>query len=306
MTDFDVVTGAFSYTGSYIARRLLGVGRRVVTLARRPDPEHPLAAQVEFAPLAFGDPEGLRSALEGASTLYNTYWIRFPHGSATYDGAIENTMKLVAAAAQVGVRRLVHLSVTNAAEDSPLPYFRAKGRLERELRESRLSVAIVRPTLVFGSEDVLVNNIAWLLRRFPVFLVPGRGDYRVQPVAVDDVAAIAVDAAAEERELTIDAAGGEVYRFEELVQLLARAVGSRARIVHAPPRLALSLARAVGYARRDVILTPDELAGLAASLLVSREPPRGRTSFADWVGRHAAVLGRAYVSELARNWRAPV
>jgi NADH dehydrogenase len=306
VTDFDVVTGAFSYTGSYIARRLLGVGRRVVTLARRPDPEHPLAAQVEFAPLAFGDPEGLRSALEGASTLYNTYWIRFPHGSATYDGAIENTMKLVAAAAQVGVRRLVHLSVTNAAEDSPLPYFRAKGRLERELRESRLSVAIVRPTLVFGSEDVLVNNIAWLLRRFPVFLVPGRGDYRVQPVAVDDVAAIAVDAAAEERELTIDAAGGEVYRFEELVQLLARAVGSRARIVHAPPRLALSLARAVGYARRDVILTPDELAGLAASLLVSREPPRGRTSFADWVGRHAAVLGRAYVSELARNWRAPV
>ena len=306
MTEFDVATGAFSYTGSYIARLLLERGRKVVTLSRRRDPAHPLAPRVEFAPLAFDEPFRLEAGLRGASTLYNTYWIRFPHGAASYEGAIENTRTLVAAAERAGVRRLVHLSVTNPSEDSPLPYFRGKARLERELRDSRLSVAIVRPTLVFGTGDILVNNIAWLLRRFPLFLVPGRGDYRVQPVAAEDVAELAVDAGAGAEETTLDAAGPEIYRFETLVRLLARAVDSRARIVHAPARVALALSRAVGYARRDVIVTGDELAGLAASLLVSQEPPRGRVSFADWVERQAPVLGTAYASELARNWRGPV
>ena len=101
------------------------------------------------------------------------------------------------------------VSITNSSEDSPLPYFRGKAAVERIVIESGLSYAIVRPSVIFGGEDILINNIAWLLRRFPVFAVPGSGDYRLQPVCVEDVAEIAVDAACDEGSVALDAVGPE-------------------------------------------------------------------------------------------------
>jgi uncharacterized protein YbjT (DUF2867 family) len=294
----DVVTGAFSYTGSFIAHRLLEDGVRVRTLTRREDPSSPLHGRIETAPLQFTDRARLVESLRGARRLYNTYWVRFERGATTFDRAVRNTLVLFEAAAEAGVERIVHLSVTNPAEDSPLPYFRGKAQVERELTASGRSHAIVRPTLVFGPRDILVNNIAWILRRFPLFVVPGDGAYRVQPVSAQDVAEIAVTARG-----TVDAAGPEIYSFDELVRLVAAAVGHPRRLVHAPPRLALALGKAVGAARRDVVLTADEVDGLRASLLVSAEPPRGRDSFAEWLERHGPALGHAYVSELARNFR---
>ena len=298
-TDLDVVTGAFSYTGRHIARRLLVDGRRVRTLTRRRNP----ASALEQAPLQFSDRHALVESLRGADTLYNTYWIRFEHGDSTFAGAVENTRRLFDAAAEAGVRRIVHLSVTNATEGSPLPYFRGKAVLERELRESGRSHAIVRPTLVFGSLDILVNNIAWVLRRLPVFLLSGDGRYRVQPVSAHDVASLAVEAAAEEADVALDAAGPEVYPFAELVRLVGLATGVRRPLVRVPAPVVLRLGDLVGRARRDVLLTREELAGLRASLLVSHEPPRARESFREWVAANADGLGRRYVSELARNYR---
>lgn len=301
MTPLDVVTGAFSYTGRHIAEVLLARGRAVRTLTRRPHPDHPLSNQVEAAPLAFDD--SLGESLRGADTLYNTYWIRFEHGSSTFAGAVENTARLVEAAQGAGVRRIVHVSVANPSRTSPFPYFRGKAATEEIVRGSGLSFAIVRPTLVFGPHDVLVNNIAWGLRHVPLFLVAGDGRYEVQPVSVRDAAAVCVEAGAREDDVVVDAAGPVRWPFEEVVRLIAKAVGSRAWITHAPASLAHAAAWVAGTALYDVVLTRDELGALMAGLLVSGEPPRGGDRFDTWLGGSASVLGRRYTSELARNFR---
>jgi uncharacterized protein YbjT (DUF2867 family) len=300
----DVVTGAFSYTGRAIAEELLRRGGSVRTLTRHDAPADPLATRIERASLQFVDEEALREALRGADTLYNTYWVRFAHGETTFERAVANTRVLLRAARAAGLRRIVQLSVTNPSFESPLAYFRGKAQVEEDVRACGLSYAIVRPTLIFGPRDILVNNIAWGLRRTPVFPVAGDGTYRVQPVSVEDTATICVDVGrSEEEELVVDAAGPETLAYEELVRLVAAAVGSRSRIVHASPRAVLALARVVGLARRDVLLTREELAGLQASLLVSDRPPLGTLSFRSWVAANGEVLGRGYVSELARNFR---
>jgi uncharacterized protein YbjT (DUF2867 family) len=303
LADLDVVTGAFSYTGRAIAERLLEAGRRVRTLSRRAEPEDPLAQYVEVAPLQFADESALAESLRGARRLYVTYWIRFQRGPETFERAVENTRALFRAALAAGVERVVHVSVTNPDEASPLPYFRGKARLERDLAATGLSFAIVRPTLVFGAHDLLVNNMAWIVRRSPLFPIAGDGRYRVQPVSVEDVAEICVTAAERGEDVTLDAAGPETFEYVELVRAIAGAVGSRARIVHVSSRLALALAGTLGRLRRDVVLTAEELAGLMDSLLVSAAPPLGRASFREWLAAAGPALGRSYVSELDRNFR---
>ena len=206
-----VVTGAFSYTGRYIAERLLARGERVVTLTNHPHRRDPFAGRVEIQPYAFERPEELIKTLRGVSTFFNTYWVRFPHGGMTYDRAVENSKILIRCARQAGVRRFVHVSITNPSLDSRFHYFSGKARVEQALRESGLSYAILRPTVVFGDGGILIHNIAWLLRKFPVFALPGRGDCRLQPVYVEDVADLAVEAAAQSENETLDAAGPEIF-----------------------------------------------------------------------------------------------
>jgi len=296
----DVVTGAFGYTGRYIAERLLDAGHSVRTLTSK---QPPPGTRIEARPYAFDRPDELVESLRGARTLYNTYWVRFPRGDVTYERAVANSSVLFAAARKAGVERIVHVSVTNPDEASPLPYFRGKAVLERELRESGASHAIVRPTLVFGREDILVNNIAWILRRLPLFVVPGDGRYRVQPVYAEDLAEICVELGEHRDDVVVDAVGPETYNFEELVRLVRDAVGSRAQMVHAPPGLAFALGGVIGRVVGDVLVTRDELRGLMDDLLVSGAPPLGQTSFRGWVDAHGSELGRAYASELARHYR---
>jgi uncharacterized protein YbjT (DUF2867 family) len=299
-TATDVVTGAFSYTGRAIAERLLASGRRVRTLSRSPAPP---GSPIQTLGFSFDDPGRLRRDLAGAEVLYNTYWIRFPYGATTFEGAVENTLTLWRCARDAGIRRIVHVSVTAASERSRLPYFQQKAILERELPAQAASWAIVRPTWVFGLEDVLVNNIAWGLRRLPLFPIPGDGRYPVQPVSVGDVARICVDAGVGDANVVLDAAGPETLAFGEAVRLVRDAVGSRTRIVHLPPGVVLALGRLVGGVKRDVVLTRDEIAGLMQGLLTSEQPPLGRQSFRGWTLANRGALGRRYVSELARNYR---
>jgi NADH dehydrogenase len=299
----NVVTGAFGYTGRYIARRLLGLGETVRTLTGHPDRPDPFDGQVEVVPFKFDEPAKLLESLRGVDTLYNTYWVRFSHGTITFEQAIENTKILIQAAVGAGVRRFVHVSITSADEDSPLPYFRGKGIVERAIQQSGLSYAILRPTVIFGPEDILVNNIAWLLRRFPLFAVPGAGSYRLQPIFVEDVAETAVDAGHGEEDQIIDAVGPEIFTFDELVRQVADAVGSRARIVHVPPGLALRLSRLVGYVVGDVVLTDDELHGLMGNLLISDHPPTGHTRLSEWLAANSDRVGAVYASELERHYR---
>jgi nucleoside-diphosphate-sugar epimerase len=298
-----VVTGAFGFTGYFISRRLLAMGARVRTLTRNPARPNPFGDQVSVAAYNFERPDQLARNLDGAAVLYNTYWVRFARGGVTFETAVANTQNLLRACEAAGVPRIVHLSVTNASEHSPLPYFRGKGLVEQAIKGSRLSYAILRPPIVFGPGDILVNNIAWFLRRFPLFAVMGDGRYRLQCVYVQDLAEIAVAAASRTDRVVSDAVGPETFSFEEFVRCIAAAIGSPAKIVHLSPGSVRGLLGILGVAVRDVVLTPDEITGLMQELLVSQNPPLGRTRFRDWLARAAGTLGTTYASEMDRHYR---
>jgi uncharacterized protein YbjT (DUF2867 family) len=296
-----VVTGAFGYSGKYVTRRLLAAGHRVRTLTNSPRRPNPFGDAVPAHPYDFDRPDELERSLRGAQVLVNTYWVRFDHRDFTHAQAVSNTRRLFEAARGAGIRRIVHVSITNPSLDSPLPYFRGKAELESALRESGLSWAILRPTVLFGQEDILVNNIAWTLRRFPVFGVFGDGSYRLQPIYVDDLAALAVEAAASSENVVQDAIGPETFTYRELVSVVGNAIGRRRPVVGLPPGLALAFARLVGLFVDDVVVTPEEIAGLMQNLLVTASPAAGRTALSAWVREHAESLGRRYSSELARR-----
>jgi NADH dehydrogenase len=300
---FDVVTGAFSFTGRFIARRLITQERRVKTLTNHPQRAGTEDITAEVAPLQFSDRDALVASLRGADVLYNTYWVRFRHGRVRFGDAVANTRILLGAARDAGVRKVVHISVSNPSEDSSLDYYAGKARAERAVRESGLAWAIVRPTLVFGQGDILINNIAWLLRRLPIFGIPGRGDYRLQPVAGEDVAEIATWAAEQNDSVTVDAAGPDIIYYSEMVESIAIAVGRHARFVYMSPRMALRAAGLIGRVVKDVVLNEPELEGLMQEMLVSHERPRGTRRLDNWLLTSAATLGKTYASELDRHWR---
>ena len=300
---FDVVTGAFSFTGQFIARRLLAQGRPIRTLTNhqgRPGTED---IKVEVAPLQFTDRPALVESLRGADILYNTYWVRFRHGRVNFGQAVANTRTLLGAAAEAGVRRVVHISVSNPSEDSPLDYYAGKARTERLVRESRLQWAIVRPTLIFGTGDILINNIAWLLRRMPIFIVPGFGDYRVQPVSGEDVAEIATWAAGQTDSITVDAAGPDIMSYLDMVEGIGIAIGRQPKRVYLSPHLTILAGNLVGRIVGDVLLNQQELEGLMSELLVSHDRPRGTRRLENWLLSNSDALGASYASELDRHWR---
>ena len=299
---WNIVTGASGYTGEYITRRLLSLEEKVKTLTGHPDRPNPFGNQVPVLPFSFDDPNRLVENLQGVKWLFNTYWIRFPHGKATYDAAIENTKILLQSAKTAGVQKFIHISIANPDEHSPWPYYRGKALLEKEIKGSGLSYAIIRPTVIFGPEDILINNIAWCLRRFPIFAIPGGGDYRLQPAFVEDVARMAVESAQGAGNVVMDAVGPEVFTFRQLVELLARKLGSKTRIVHVSPGLALLCCRFMGYLTGDILLTKEELEGLMQNLLVSAQPPTGQARLSDWPDRNASTVGRMYASELQRHF----
>jgi NADH dehydrogenase len=299
----NVVTGAFSYTGKYITQRLLSVGERVRTLTEHPKRENPFGDAVSTFMFNFDNPVQLVKSLYGATTLYNTYWVRFPRGQVSFDKAVGNTINLIKAAEEAGIHRIVHISITNASETSTFPYFKGKGLIEKAIIDSKLSYAIIRPTVIFGKEGILVNNIAWLLRRFPAFVVFGSGDYRIQPVFVEDLAKMAVSAGHRDDNVVIDAVGPETYTYDELIRLIADKIHSRTRIVHLHPRMALFLGKLIGYAVRDVLITKDEIEGLMSNLLVSEGPSTGKTRLSEWLNQNADRIGTDYLPEIARHYR---
>jgi NADH dehydrogenase len=301
----DALTGAFGFTGRSIAERLLADGRNVMTLSRRSGEGDPLATRLRVEPFDTDNPGQLAAALHGVDTLYNTYWIRFPRGSTTYERAVERSAVLLDAAREAGVRRIVHVSVVNAAVDGPTPYVRAKAAVEALVRGSGLEWVIVRPTLTYGPGDILINNLAWALRRLPIYGLPGAGRYTVQPVHVDDVARICVEAGRGDASLTIDAEGPEILAYRDLVEMVRGAVRSRSIVVPMPAPLVLAAGRVLGLAVRDVVLTRDEVRELTSSFLTSSEVPRGMIRISEWLPANGPSLGRRWASELARNYAGP-
>lgn len=295
------VTGAFGYSGRYIASRLLNEGKNVITLTNSPDRENPFGSRVKAFPFSFSDPSALEAALRGVDVLYNTYWVRFNHAGFTHAQAVQNSLALFDAAKRAGVRRVVHVSITNPSENSPLEYFSGKAKIERALRQNGLSYVILRPTVLFGREDILINNIAWALRRFPVFAVFGNGSYRLQPIYVEDLAALAVSEGVSGENKILNAIGPETFTYRELVEAVGDAIGKSRPIIGVPPGFGYTLSRIIGWCVNDVFVTREEIKGLMDGLLCVDTPPTGKTRLTDWMREHRDTLGLHYASELKRR-----
>jgi NADH dehydrogenase len=295
------VTGAFGYSGKYIARRLLDKGHEVITLTNSIHRANPFGKKIGVYPFNFDNPKKLRDSLKGVEVLYNTYWVRFNYKTFTYADAVRNTMVIFRKAKEAGVRRIVHVSITNPSEDSHLEYFSGKAKVEKALMESGLSSAILRPTVLFGKEDILINNIAWTLRRFPIFAVFGNGQYRLQPIYVDDLARLAVEQGESRENSIINAIGPETFTYKGLVQQIGEIIGRKRPIISLPPSVGYITGSFIGRIVNDIMITREEIEGLMADLLYVDAPPTGATKLTDWAKEHRSSLGRKYTSELARR-----
>jgi uncharacterized protein YbjT (DUF2867 family) len=295
------VTGAFGYSGKYITQRLLAQGRTVITLTNSPDRANDFAGRLSVFPFNFDRPDELARSLRGVEVLYNTYWVRFNHRLFKHADAVQNTLVLFQAAREAGVKRVVHISITNPSEDSPLEYFSGKARLEKALIGSGLSYAILRPTVLFGKEDILINNIAWTLRRLPVFGVFGDGSYKLQPIDVEDLADLAMVQGSGMDSIIINAIGPETFTYRELVETIGRLIGARRPVIGVPPWLGYWASQVIGAAVGDVLLTRPEIKGLMANLLYVDSPAAGSTRLTQWIEANAATLGRRYTNELERR-----
>lgn len=299
--EIHVVTGAFGYSGKYIAKQLLDEGYQVRTLTDSVNRINPFGNRIKAYPFNFDNPERLVESLKGASVLYNTYWVRFNYAEFRQSIAVTNTIKLFNAAKRAGVKRIVHISITNPSEDSHLEYFRGKARLERALIESGISYAILRPALLFGKEDILINNIAWMLRRFPVFGVFGDGNYKLRLIYVDDLARLSVKEGKKKENGIIDAVGPETFTYLYLVREIGRIIGKERRFIFIPDTVGYFLGWIIGKVLGDIIITRDEIEGLKTNLLYTDSPAAGSTRLTDWARENSSVLGLHYASELARR-----
>jgi NADH dehydrogenase len=299
--ELHAVTGAFGYSGKYIAKRLIDEGHRVFTITNSLDRNNPFGDKINVFPFNFDQPEKLKETLQGVSVLYNTYWVRFNHKNFTHADAVRNTEIMFKAAKDAGVKRIVHISITNPSMDSPLEYFSGKARLEKTLIESGISYSILRPTVLFGKEDILINNIAWGLRYLPVFGVFGDGKYKLQPIYVDDLAGLAIRHGKESINAVIDAIGPETFTYRELVKTVGEIIGKRRPIVSVPPGIGYLAGLVIGKIVNDVMITKEEIEGLMANLLYVDSPPTGSLKLTDWAKKHSETLGFKYTSELARR-----
>jgi NADH dehydrogenase len=300
--EIHVVTGALGYSGKYIAKRLLDAGHHVRTLTNSHNKPNPFGDRIEVYPLDFNNPDKLVESLRGASVLYNTYWVRFNYKNFKHLMAVDNTLKLFRAAKEAGVKRIVHVSITNPSENSNLEYFRGKAMLERALIESGVSYAILRPAVLFGKEDILINNIAWVLRRFPVFCVFGDGSYRLQPIYVDDLAKLAVEHGKPSENTIINAIGTETFTYCGLVKTIGDIIGKRRPVIPTPPSVCYVAGIIIGKIYGDIMITREEIIGLMADLLYVNAPPAGETKLTDWAHKNSAVIGKRYTSELSRRF----
>jgi len=297
-----VITGAFSYTGKYATRLLLNRGYKVRTLTSHPERANHFGGMVQAFPYNFERREELVRSIHGASTIINTYWVRFPRGKSTFETAIQNTRALIAAAKNAGVKRIVHVSIANPSLESNLGYYKGKAQLELAVRESGLSYTILRPTVIFGREDILINNIAWFVRRFPIFGIPGDGRYRIRPIYVEDTARLIADAVEREENAVLDAVGPETYTFEDLVRQIAVQPRRRTRLVHLPMPVAYVSTLLTGWFVGDVVLTWEEYKGLAGNLLAPEGTSSGETRLSQWLAENRGHIGNQYASEVARHY----
>ena len=299
--ELDVVTGAFGYTGKYITRRLLNAGRRVRTITGHPKRANSFGNQVEIAPMDFSDRAGLVRSLRGASVLYNTYWVRFNHGRATFDEAVANSRVLIEAAREAGRpqdRASQHRQSFARFAPSVLFGQSAGRKSDRGFRTCPTPSSGPRSSSVSKIFSSTISRGSRAISRICNSRDPD--NIELQPIFVEDLAELATSSARQENSLVLDAVGPEIFAFEDLVRQIALAVGAKPRFIHVSPRVALQMLRLVGPIVGDVILTREEIEGLMANLLVSKHPATGQTRFTAWL---CSKCHRHWVHNTPRNFR---
>jgi NADH dehydrogenase len=195
----------------------------------------------------------------------------------------------------------VHVSIANPSADSTLPYYRGKAELEKTIIDSGLSYAILRPAVLFGREDILINNIAWMIRHLPVMGIFGDGKYKLRPIHVLDMAKLAVDEAEKSGNEIINAVGPESFTYDKLVDTLGQILGIKRLKIHVPAFMGLLAGQMLGYILKDTVITKEEMEGLMQGLLDVEGPSTGIVKLTDWANENKDILGTRYASELARR-----
>ena len=220
---------------------------------------------------------------------------------------MENTRRLYEAAKEAGVKRIVQFSVANPTKAPNWTYFEGKVQVENMLKASGLSYSILRPTVLFGGQrNVLINNIAWMLRRFPVFGVFGFGNYPIQPVHVEDVAEVAIQQGRITENTVVDVTGPETFRYKDYIGMMAKSMGLKRLILPMPPLGAWLFGRVLGVFLQDDVITRAEIKGLRQGLMASDAPPNGTRLFSTWIAKHGASFGMRYQNDLKeRRYKKP-
>ncbi|MFQ3550380.1 MAG: NAD(P)H-binding protein [Armatimonadota bacterium] len=296
-----LVTGAFSFSGKYIAKKLLDEGWKVSTLTNHPSQNSELSELIESYPLDFSSPDDIANIMKDADLFVNTYWIRNETGKLKFKDVVENTKLLIESAKHAEVRKFVHISILNPSEDSPYPYYRAKAEAENILKESGLNYTILRPAMLFGDQGILINNIAWFLRHLPVFAIPGDGSYKMQPIHVVDLAELVNESSKNNDNKIIDAIGPDIFTFEELIKHICVHIKTNPIVLKLPPDKIPLMMKPLEVILRDKVLTKDELASFMANLLVSESKPTGIIHLGEWIAANASWLGLKYFSDSKRH-----
>jgi len=291
-----MVTGAFSFTGRHVAKRLLEEGEEVRTMTRFPQSASPFAEAVPAVPFDYDDVGALTQALRGCDRLINTYWRRQPEGNLGYDRVVQQSKNLFAAAKAVGIERIVHMSI-NDPHGKKFPYFRAKCATERAVRECTVSSVVVRPQLVFGDGELLINNLAWTLRQSRLAAVPGDGQYLMQPIHASDYAELIVGLSRNRRDGVVNGVGPDVMTYDDMVSMVGNAIGRKPRILHVHPKFFDRVARLINrFVEEPTVLDYEVYGCLVENGVVPREP-QGTRRLVDWLRDHADSLGRRYADQ---------
>lgn len=226
------VFGASGFIGRYVVRSLAKAGYRVRAATRRPHLAHELkpmgvVGQVQLVQANLRNADSVARAIEGSSGVVNLVGILFEGGRQTFDSLQSEGAKLVAeTAAEAGIERFVQISAIGADAESTSKYARTKALGEQAVRAAIPTATILRPSIVFGTEDQFFNKFADMARFAPALPLIGGGQTKFQPVWCADVAAAALAAleSEEARGKTYELGGPEVYSFKELMEYILETI----------------------------------------------------------------------------------
>ena len=240
MSKLVTIYGGSGFIGRYIARRMAKEGWRVRVAVRRPNEAifvrpYGVVGQVEPVFCNIRDDASVRAVMQGADAVVNCVGVLNEVGRNGFDAVqAEGAGRVARIAAELGVGRLVQLSAIGADAESASAYARSKAAGEAAVRLAFPEAVILRPSVVFGSEDQFFNRFAAMTRLGPVLPVVG-AETRFQPVYVDDVAQAAVRGALGEAAPGVYELGGpDVHTFRELMQKMLQVVQRRRLIVNIP------------------------------------------------------------------------